>query len=107
MRLAHYRTCRDTHLQTQPHQKVQNLTVKISEEKKTLPVVCQAVTVPMTTTAKMTQEERQQLKRQAVEYFDTNDVPVRLEALLNKMFFERPADIYGYTVSSAQLHRHG
>ncbi|XP_048585413.1 enolase 4 isoform X2 [Nematostella vectensis] len=35
-------------------------------------------------------------KRQAVEYFNSNNVPKHVEELLNKMFKEKPEDIFGY-----------
>ncbi|XP_067321910.1 enolase 4 isoform X2 [Anolis sagrei] len=36
------------------------------------------------------------LKHQAVEYYRNNEVPQRLEEVLNTMFYQRPADFYGY-----------
>ena len=38
------------------------------------------------------------MKRQAVQYYNENQVPKELESLLNAMFFERPQDLYGYMV---------
>lgn len=35
-------------------------------------------------------------KRQAVAYFTNNEVPKQIEQLLNKMFKEKPSDIFGY-----------
>ncbi|XP_073239427.1 enolase 4-like isoform X2 [Porites lutea] len=35
-------------------------------------------------------------KREAVAYFNKNEVPKRIEQLLNKMFKEKPSDIFGY-----------
>lgn len=37
-------------------------------------------------------------KREAVAYFNKNEVPKRIEQLLNKMFKEKPSDIFGYMV---------
>ena len=37
-------------------------------------------------------------KRQAVAYFNKNEVPKQIEELLNKMFKEKPNDIFGYMV---------
>ena len=39
-----------------------------------------------------------EMKRQAVQYYNENQVPKQLESLLNAMFFERPQDLYGYMV---------
>nr|XP_008113022.1 PREDICTED: enolase 4 isoform X2 [Anolis carolinensis] len=36
------------------------------------------------------------LKHQAVEYYRNNEVPQRLEEVLNTMFYQRPEDFYGY-----------
>uniref|UniRef100_A0ABM5G1R4 Enolase 4 n=1 Tax=Pogona vitticeps TaxID=103695 RepID=A0ABM5G1R4_9SAUR len=36
------------------------------------------------------------LKHQAAEYYRNNEVPQRLEEVLNAMFYQRPADFYGY-----------
>lgn len=38
------------------------------------------------------------LKHQAAEYYRNNEVPQRLEEVLNAMFYHRPADFYGYLV---------
>lgn len=35
-------------------------------------------------------------KRQAVAYFNKNEVPKQIEELLNKMFKEKPNDVFGY-----------
>jgi len=37
-------------------------------------------------------------KRQAVAYFNKNEVPKQIEELLNKMIKEKPNDIFGYMV---------
>lgn len=37
-------------------------------------------------------------KREAVAYFNKNEVPKRIEQLLNKMFKEKPNDVFGYMV---------
>ena len=37
-------------------------------------------------------------KRQAVAYFNKNEVPKQIEELLNKMFKEKPNDVFGYMV---------
>ena len=42
-----------------------------------------------------------EMKQQAVAYFNSNQVPKQLEDLLNRMFTEKPEDIYGYMVSSS------
>ncbi|XP_034296116.1 enolase 4 isoform X4 [Pantherophis guttatus] len=36
------------------------------------------------------------LKQQAAEYYRSNEVPQRLEEVLNTMFYQRPGDLYGY-----------
>ncbi|XP_037660231.1 enolase 4 isoform X2 [Choloepus didactylus] len=38
----------------------------------------------------------QKLKQQAMEYYQQNDVPRRLEELLNSTFYLQPADVYGH-----------
>uniref|UniRef100_H0WMS8 Enolase 4 n=1 Tax=Otolemur garnettii TaxID=30611 RepID=H0WMS8_OTOGA len=43
-----------------------------------------------------TTRERQELKQQAMEYYRENDVPRRLEELLNSTFYLQPADVYGH-----------
>ncbi|XP_040598086.1 enolase 4 isoform X2 [Mesocricetus auratus] len=40
--------------------------------------------------------ELQKLKQQAVAYYQENDVPRRLEELLNSTFYLQPADVYGH-----------
>ncbi|XP_070219582.1 enolase 4 isoform X2 [Bos mutus] len=40
--------------------------------------------------------ELQKLKQQAMEYYRENDVPRRLEELLNSTFYLQPADVYGH-----------
>lgn len=37
-------------------------------------------------------------KREAVAYFNKNEVPKQIEELLNKMFKEKPDDVFGYMV---------
>ncbi|XP_011357613.1 enolase 4 [Pteropus vampyrus] len=43
-----------------------------------------------------TTKELQKLKQQALEYYRENDVPRRLEELLNSTFYLQPADVYGH-----------
>uniref|UniRef100_A0A8C0RT44 Enolase 4 n=1 Tax=Canis lupus familiaris TaxID=9615 RepID=A0A8C0RT44_CANLF len=43
-----------------------------------------------------TARELQKLKQQAMEYYRENDVPRRLEELLNSTFYLQPADVYGH-----------
>ncbi|KAM5243691.1 enolase 4 isoform 2-T2 [Hipposideros larvatus] len=43
-----------------------------------------------------TTREPQKLKQQALEYYRENDVPRRLEELLNSTFYLQPADVYGH-----------
>ncbi|XP_032167821.1 enolase 4 isoform X3 [Mustela erminea] len=43
-----------------------------------------------------TTRELQRLKQQAMEYYRENDVPRRLEELLNSTFYLQPADVYGH-----------
>lgn len=38
----------------------------------------------------------QKLKQQAMAYYQENDVPRRLEELLNATFYLQPADVYGH-----------
>lgn len=42
-------------------------------------------------------------KREAVAYFNNNEVPKQIEQLLNKMFKEKPSDIFGYMVCKGCL----
>lgn len=37
-------------------------------------------------------------KREALAYFNKNEVPKQIEELLNKMFKEKPIDVFGYMV---------
>ena len=37
-------------------------------------------------------------KQEALAYFNKNEVPKQIEQLLNKMFKEKPSDIFGYMV---------
>ncbi|XP_040847704.1 enolase 4 [Ochotona curzoniae] len=43
-----------------------------------------------------TPRELQRLKQQAMEYYQENGVPRRLEELLNSTFYLQPADVYGH-----------
>ncbi|XP_045883274.1 enolase 4 isoform X2 [Meles meles] len=43
-----------------------------------------------------TTRKLQRLKQQAMEYYRENDVPRRLEELLNSTFYLQPADVYGH-----------
>lgn len=47
-----------------------------------------------------TTRELQRLKQQALEYYRENDVPRRLEELLNSTFYLQPADVYGHLVGT-------
>lgn len=47
-----------------------------------------------------TPRELQRLKQQAMEYYQENGVPRRLEELLNSTFYLQPADVYGHLVST-------
>lgn len=38
----------------------------------------------------------QKLKQQAMAYYQENDVPRKLEDLLNSTFYLQPADVYGH-----------
>ena len=39
-----------------------------------------------------------EMKREAVKYYNDNAIPQCLENLLNQMYLENPADLYGYMV---------
>ncbi|KAM9197956.1 enolase 4 [Dugong dugon] len=43
-----------------------------------------------------TTRELQKLKQQAMKYYQQNDVPRRLEELLNSTFYLQPEDVYGH-----------
>lgn len=49
-------------------------------------------------------KELQKLKQQALEYYRENDVPRRLEELLNSTFYLQPADVYGHLVGTWDEH---
>lgn len=51
-----------------------------------------------------TTRELQRLKQQALEYYRENDVPRRLEELLNATFYLQPADVYGHLVGTWDTH---
>ena len=38
-------------------------------------------------------------KQRAVEYYQDNGVPQKMEEILNSMFYDRPDDIFGHLVS--------
>ena len=40
-----------------------------------------------------------ELKQQAIEYYKDNGVPQKMEAILNSMFYDKPADVFGHLVS--------
>lgn len=42
----------------------------------------------------------QKLKQQAMAYYQENDVPRKLEDLLNSTFYLQPADVYGHLVGT-------
>ncbi|XP_029645357.1 enolase 4-like isoform X1 [Octopus sinensis] len=46
---------------------------------------------------------RDDLKRQAVEYYQKNKVPQKIEEVLNNLFYDQPPDIYGYLVNFFQM----
>lgn len=50
-------------------------------------------------------KELQRLKQQALEYYRENDVPRRLEELLNATFYLQPADVYGHLVGGPWAER--
>ena len=38
------------------------------------------------------------LKQNAIKYYQENGVPIKMEEILNSMFYEDPPDVYGYLV---------
>ena len=38
-------------------------------------------------------------KRKVIAYYNENQVPKKIEDLLNRMYQENPSDIYGYMVN--------
>ena len=38
------------------------------------------------------------MKDKAIIYYQENKVPIRMEAILNSMFFDKPKDVYGHLV---------
>ncbi len=44
--------------------------------------------------------QRSKLKEEAVAFYAQHNVTDALETLLNRMFLEKPQDVYGYMVSS-------
>ncbi|KAK2507855.1 hypothetical protein MC885_002461 [Smutsia gigantea] len=51
-----------------------------------------------------TTKDLQKLKQQAMEYYRENDVPRRLDELLNSTFYLQPADVYGHLVGTWEKH---
>ena len=47
----------------------------------------------------MNREEYLEMKKRAVLYYKENEIPQKIEDILNKMYIENPDDIYGYLVS--------
>lgn len=41
-----------------------------------------------------------EMKQRAVHFYKENQVPEKIEEVLNNMFHESPADVYGYLVRS-------
>ena len=48
-------------------------------------------------------KELYDLKQKAMEYYDENGVPTKMESILNNMFFDKPKDVYGHLVSFHSL----
>ncbi|GAB1603626.1 hypothetical protein Ahia01_000643900 [Argonauta hians] len=48
--------------------------------------------------------DREDLKRKAIEYYHANDVPHKIEEVLNDLFYDQPPDIYGYLVNYFRKH---
>ena len=38
-------------------------------------------------------------KQKAIEFYSENGVPQKMEAILNKTFYDNPNDVYGHVVS--------
>ena len=49
------------------------------------------------------EENFDELKKKAVEYYANNKVPEKLEEILNEMFYENPKDINGRLVGCTAL----
>lgn len=47
-----------------------------------------------------TREKRElyEAKQRAVKYYNENGVPKKIEEIMNSMFYDNPADVYGYLV---------
>ncbi len=45
-------------------------------------------------------DKNAKLKQEAVAFYAQHDVTGALETLLNRMFLDRPDDVYGYMVSA-------
>ena len=39
-----------------------------------------------------------ELKQKAVQYYQENGVPKKMEEILNQMFFDNPDDVFGHLV---------
>merc|ERR1711963_1227379 len=39
------------------------------------------------------------LKQKAAKYYEDNGVPIKMEEILNSMFYEDPNDVYGHLVN--------
>ena len=46
--------------------------------------------------ASLTNKDLYELKQSAVEYYSENGVPAKMEEILNSMFYDKPADVYGH-----------
>lgn len=42
--------------------------------------------------------ELYEAKQKAVKYYNENGVPKKIEEIMNSMFYDNPADVYGYLV---------
>lgn len=38
------------------------------------------------------------LKKQAIQYYKENEVPLKMENILNEMFYDQPDDVFGHIV---------
>ena len=53
----------------------------------------------MTSTSSLREaRELYELKEKAAKYYAENGVPQKMEEILNNMFYDNPADVYGHLV---------
>ena len=47
--------------------------------------------------------EKWKMKEKAIEYYNMNGIPQKMEQILNSTFYDNPDDVYGHLVSHCFL----